>query len=179
VTDQPEQFTHVTGLAKGYQPGQVDEFFARALAGQVSSADVRAVGFDLVRRGYDVLPVDEALDRLEDECGRRERDADQTRLGSRGFYDLVTSHARVLRARLDRPHGDRFPRAAALTAAYDVQAVDELCDQLAEYFDGQLAMAPDQVRTISFRGRRGTRGYAEASVDRFLDQVVEIMTQVS
>jgi DivIVA domain-containing protein len=174
-----DQFARVTGLARGYHPEQVDAFFARALGGQVTSAEVRAVGFDLVRHGYEVLAVDEALDRLEDECGHRERDVDQTRLGSRGFYDLVTSHARVLRARLDRPHGDRFPRAAALTAAYDVQAVDELCDQLAEYFDGQLAMAPDQVRTISFRGRRGSRGYAEASVDRFLDQVVEIMTQVS
>jgi DivIVA domain-containing protein len=174
-----DQFARVTGFAKGYHPQQVDAFFGRAVNGQVTSVEVRAVGFDLVRHGYEVRAVDEALDRLEDETGHRERDSDQTRLGSRGFYDLVTSHARVLRARLDRPHGDRFPRAAALTAAYDVQAVDELCDQLAEYFDGQLAMAPDQVRTISFRGRRGSRGYAEASVDRFLDQVVEIMTQVS
>jgi DivIVA domain-containing protein len=179
VADPSEHFSRVTGLAKGYQTEQVDEFFLRALSGQVSSAEVRAVGFDLVRAGYEVRHVDEALDRLEDETGRRERDSDQTRLGSRGFYDLVTSHARILRQRLDRPHGDRFPRAAALTAGYDVQAVDELCDQLAEYFDGQLAMAPDQVRTISFRGRRGARGYAESSVDRFLDQVVEIMTQVS
>jgi DivIVA domain-containing protein len=174
-----DQFPRATGIAKGYSVGQVDAFFARAMAGAVSSAEIRAVGFDLVRRGYDVRSIDEALDRIEDEAGRRERDSDQTRLGSRGFYDLVTSHARTLRARLDRPHGDRFPRAAALTAAYDVQAVDELCDQLAEYFDGQLAMAPDQVRTISFKGRRGSHGYAEASVDRYLDQVVEIMTQVS
>jgi DivIVA domain-containing protein len=176
VTDR---FPRVTGLAKGYHVAQVDAFFTRALGGTVSSAETRAVGFDLVRHGYEVRAVDEALDRLEDEAGRHERDVDQARLGSRGFYDLVTSHARTLRARLDRPHGDRFPRAAALTAAYDVQAVDELCDQLAEYFDGQLAMAPDQVRTISFKGRRGSRGYAEASVDRYLDQVVEIMTQVS
>jgi DivIVA domain-containing protein len=174
-----ERFPRATGLAKGYQTAQVDAFLTRALSGSVSSAEIRAVGFDLVRHGYQVRAVDEALDRLEDEAGRHERDADQSRLGSRGFYDLVTSHARTLRARLDRPHGDRFPRAAALTAAYDVQAVDELCDQLAEYFDGQLAMAPDQVRTISFKGRRGSRGYAEASVDRYLDQVVEIMTQVS
>ena len=174
-----ERFPQATGLAKGYRVTQVDAFFARVMGGAVSSAEIRSAGFDLVRRGYDVRDVDEALDRLEDETGRHERDQDQSRLGSRGFYDLVTSHARTLRARLDRPHGDRFPRAAALTAAYDVQAVDELCDQLAEYFDGQLAMAPDQVRTISFRSRRGSRGYAESSVDRYLDQVVEIMTQVS
>jgi DivIVA domain-containing protein len=174
-----DQFPRATGLAKGYHVAQVDAFFARAMAGEVSSAEIRAVGFDLVRRGYDVKAIDEALDRIEDEAGRRERDTEQTRLGSRGFYDLVTSHARTLRARLDRPHGDRFPRAAALTAAYDVEAVDELCDQLAEYFDGQLAMAPDQVRTISFRARRGSHGYAESSVDRYIDQVVEIMTQVS
>jgi DivIVA domain-containing protein len=163
-----EQFPRVTGLAKGYDIGQVDAFLARALSGAVSSTEIRAIGFDLVRHGYEVKTVDEMLDRVEDETGRRERDHEQTRLGSR-----------TLRARLDRPHGDRFPRAAALTAAYDIQAVDELCDQLAEYFDGQLAMSPDQVRTISFRGRRGSRGYAEASVDRYLDQVVEIMTQVS
>jgi DivIVA domain-containing protein len=175
----PDQFPRVTGLAKGYNVAQVDAFVASALSGALASAEVRGVGFDLVRRGYDVKLVDEALDRIEDEAGRRERDAVQTRLGSRGFYDHVTGHARTLRARLDRPHGDRFPRAAAFTASYDVVAVDELCDQLADYFDGQLAMAPDQVRTISFRGRRGSRGYAEASVDRYLDQVVDIMTQVS
>ena len=46
----------------------------------MTSAEVRAVGFDLVRRGYEVREVDDALDRLEDETGRRERDSDQTRL---------------------------------------------------------------------------------------------------
>jgi DivIVA domain-containing protein len=174
-----EQFPRATGLAKGYDTAQVDAFITRALSGAIPSAEVRGAGFDLVRRGYEVKSVDEALDRIEDDAGRRERDAQQTRLGSRGFYDHITGHARTLRARLDRPHGDRFPRAAALTASYDVGAVDDLCDQLADYFDGQLAMAPDQVRTISFRSRRGSRGYAEASVDRYLDQVVDIMTQVS
>jgi DivIVA domain-containing protein len=174
-----EHFERTTGLTKGYAVDQVEAFLGLAISGALRASEIRAAGFDLVRHGYDVMAVDAALDRLEDETGRREREHEQGRLGARGFYDHVTGHARALRERLARPHGDRFPRAAALAAAYDVTVVDELCDQLAEYFDGQLAMSADQVRTISFKGRRGARGYSEASVDRFLDQVVEIMTQVS
>jgi DivIVA domain-containing protein len=175
--EQP--FPLTKGLVKGYDVAQVEAFLQQAVNGTLRATDIRSAGFDLVRRGYDVTAVDAALDRLEDDSGRRERDADQSRLGAHGFYDHVTGHARTLRDRLRRPHGDRFPRAATLAPAYDVTAVDELCDQLAEYFDGQLAMSADQVRTVSFQGRRGSRGYSEPSVDRFLDQVVEIMTQVS
>jgi DivIVA domain-containing protein len=36
-------------------------------------------------------------------------------------------------------------------------------------------MAPDAVRLAVFKSRRGGRGYREASVDAFLDRVVELL----
>ena len=152
-------FPRATGLAKGYDVAQVDAFLdarpewrgdARPRSGRSASTWSAAATTS--------RPSTRPWTGSRTRPGGASATPTRPGSGSRGFYDLVTGHARTLRARLDRPHGDRFPRAAALTAAYDVQAVDELCDQLAEYFDGQLAMAPDQVRTISFRGRRGSRG---------------------
>ena len=68
-------FRRAARLSQGYHVGQVDDFFARAREvyeqgaeePAVSSSDVRRVGFDLVRGGYDIGQVDSALDRLEDE----------------------------------------------------------------------------------------------------------------
>ncbi len=57
--------THVgegrfSGTAKGYQAEQVDVFFQTI--GDRTRAEIRAVGFDLVRPGYDMDAVDKALD---------------------------------------------------------------------------------------------------------------------
>lgn len=175
---QLQRFPKVKGLSKGYAIGQVDAFFSRALGDGLSAAQVRSVGFDLVRGGYDVEPVDDALDRLEDELSRKERDHDRATLGERGVWDRASNQAQALRARVGRPHGDRFPRGTALTPSYDVGQVDELCDRIADYFDGAEAMTVGDVRQAVFSRKRGGSGYREESVDRFLDRVVEVMSQV-
>jgi DivIVA domain-containing protein len=36
-------------------------------------------------------------------------------------------------------------------------------------------LPPDAVRLAVFKSRRGSRGYREASVDAFLDRVVELL----
>ncbi|GMA85583.1 hypothetical protein GCM10025868_08330 [Angustibacter aerolatus] len=84
----------------------------------------------------------------------------------------------MLRARLARPHGDRFARGSFLAHAYDVEQVDELCDLVAEYFDGSAPLTVDRLRSAVFRTRRGGRGYSEDAVDRFLDRVVAIIGRV-
>jgi DivIVA domain-containing protein len=175
----PQSFSRVRGLARGYDVAQVDTFLTRALGGSLTAAQVRSVGFDLVRGGYEVDAVDQALDRLEDELAAGERRAEQASLGERRFVSQVTSQAQVLRARLARPHGDRFARATAWAPAYDVSDVDELCDLVADYFDGVQALSVDGLRSAVFRSRRGSRGYSEAAVDAFLDRVVAVITRVS
>ena len=151
----PMRFRRVGKLARGYDIGQVDAFIARALGGNVSSDLIRSVGFDLKLGGYQVEPVDAALDRLEDEIATTERSGERRALGERGFVKDVTAQAQVLRARLSRPHGDRFARGSAWERSYDVEQVDMMCDDIAEYFDGATALAAEELRGAVFASRRG------------------------
>lgn len=174
-----ESFRRARGLARGYDVTQVDAFLTRALSGLVTAAQVRSIGFDLVRGGYLVDGVDQALDRLEDDLASAESQAERTNLGERRFVSQVTSQAQVLRARLSRPHGDRFARAAAWEPGYDVSDVDDLCDLVADYFDGAQPLTITQLRSAVFRSRRGSRGYSESAVDTFIDRVVAVISRVS
>ncbi len=176
---EPMRFRRVGALSRGYDVGQVDAFMARALSGMVPAAEIRSVGFDLKLGGYEVSVVDAALDRLEDEAVTAERAADRRGLGERGFVKDVTSQAQVLRARLARRHGDRFARGSIWERSYDVEQVDMLCDDIAEYFDGATALSADDLRTAIFVSRRGARGYSERAVDRFIDRVIAVMGRVS
>ena len=175
----PMRFRRVGKLARGYDVGQVDAFIARALGGNVTSQVIRSVGFDLKLGGYQVEQVDAALDRLEDEIAATERSGERRAVGERAFVKDVTAQAQVLRARLARPHGDRFARGSAWERSYDVEQVDLLCDDIAEYFDGASALSADDLRSAVFASRRGARGYSEKAVDRFVDRVVAVITKVS
>lgn len=182
----PTTFNRTGRVSQGYDTEQVDAFFARAresyeqagVPSPLTSRDVRQVGFDLVRGGYDVGQVDAALDRLEDAFARREYDAMRQRLGAEGTLDELTKRAGSLRGRLVRPDGERFDRATGLAPAYDVSDVDRLCRRLLGYFESGDPMSVDEVRRAVFRPRRGSRGYAEPQVDAFLDRVVEVMVAV-
>ncbi|HEX8495807.1 MAG TPA: DivIVA domain-containing protein [Actinomycetales bacterium] len=172
-------FDRVPRYAKGYRVEQVDAFLARVDAGEVTANQVRTVGFDLVRGGYDVQAVDADLDRLEDQLGRDERRAARNQLGEQAFVRQVTTQAQALRARLAREHGDRFARVSGLGAGYDIADVDELCDQIGDYLDGEQPLSVEALRAAVFRVRRGSRAYSEQPVDAFLDRVVAVMTRVS
>jgi DivIVA domain-containing protein len=174
----PTRFRRVGKLARGYDVGQVDAFITRALGGGVTAEAIRRVGFDLKLGGYRVEQVDEALDRLEDEAADAERAGDRRGLGERAFVRDLTAQAQVLRARLARAHGDRFARGSAWERSYDVEQVDMLCDEIAEYFDGATSLSADDLRGAIFAARRGGRGYSERAVDRFLDRVVAVMSRV-
>ena len=179
MSGAPMRFRKVGLLARGYDISQVDAFVARALGGGVPSQEIRAVGFDLKLGGYEVTAVDAALDRLEDDAASSERAGERRGLGERAFVREVTSQAQVLRARLARPHGDRFARGSMWERSYDVEQVDMLCDEIAEYFDGASALSVEQLRSAVFPSRRGARGYSEKAVDRFVDRVVAVIARVS
>lgn len=173
---------------RGYRPEQVDRFFEHAQAmyeGRIAadaplltSQQVRTVAFDLTPGGYDIHQVDTALDRLQDELALLERDRVRTLHGDETMIEELERQAEALRDRLGRPAGQRFDRGESLAeVAYSPHDVDDLCDQVRGYLDGELSMSVDEVRRAIFRMRRGKMGYRESQVDAFLDRVVEVMVK--
>src|SRR5215212_6450525 len=176
-----DTFARSGKFSKGYDVEQVESFLGRARTAYeengrgpaMTSWHVRTVGFDLVRGGYDVDAVDAALDRIEDAFARREKQRGEERSGSQAWQTQLRTQEQSLRAQLARPDGERFPRGSGMELTYDVRQVDELCRRIEEAFVNGRALAPDTVRLAVFKSRRGGRGYREASVDAFLDRVVE------
>ncbi|MEJ2578323.1 MAG: DivIVA domain-containing protein [Kineosporiaceae bacterium] len=182
-----DTFPRASRVSKGYDIEQVEAFLARARAAYedtsrgpaMTSWHVRTVGFDLVRGGYDVEAVDAALDRIEDAFARREKQRGEERAGQAGWQNQLRSQENSLRAQLSRPDGERFPRGSGLELTYDIDQVDDLCQRVEESFATGRPLAPDAVRLAVFKSRRGSRGYREASVDAFLDRVVELLVVAS
>lgn len=179
-------FVQTGRLNRGYHPEQVERFFTHARATyegrleddapELTAHQVRVIGFELVRGGYDTHQVDVALDRLEDELARREREELRQEQGDEAVMAELRRRARKLSERLSRGPGERFDRAEKMfDRSYDVTDVDALCDAILRYFRGETMLSPDHVRQSIFRSRRGRGGYRENQVDVFLDRVVELM----
>lgn len=177
-------FPHVGRWSRGYEPDQVDRFFAKAriayegsLEGSLKAADVRGIAFDLVRGGYTPADVDAALDRLEGAFTRRERASYDSPERRREWQQQAAERAATVYPRLARPAGERFspPEHGRGYAAADV---DALCDRLAAYFDTGAEITAAEVREATFRSARRDRAYAEGPVDAFLDRVVEVLLAV-
>jgi len=171
------QFRRVARLAKGYDVDEVDRF-VRAVDDDLTPETVRLVAFPVVRHGYDVQQVDEALDRLEDATAARERDRVVAARGNDAHLEHLSELADTLQGRLARSRGRRFRRGHRLHHTYDPAQVDDLCDHLAAYFADGARMSVDDVRSAVFRSHRGRHGYREADVDAFLDRAVAIMRAV-
>jgi DivIVA domain-containing protein len=189
-------FSRTNRFTQGYDPEQVEDFFARARqayegvaeatgthggpapAARLTAHEVRIAAFDLVRGGYDVHQVDSALDRLEDALAARERERLVQADGEKALFAELSRRAQALHGRLNRPDGQRFDRGQGFEPGYAPEDVDALCTRLLGYFNDGEEMSADEVRRAVFRTRRGTRGYREMQVDAFLDRVVEIMVAV-
>lgn len=175
-----ERFPRAGRLRKGYHRKQVDAFLNTielALGGAMpppSAAEVRVVGFELVRGGYATSPVDQALDALEE----RVLVAEGAAAGRRGRSDPASEVA-FLKDELTAPYMQRFPRARAFRRGYDIDDVDAFIDQVVAAIEGVgptvsvPALSIDDVRSTPFRSRRG--GYREDAVDEMLDRVVELL----
>ncbi|AYD89554.1 DivIVA domain-containing protein [Actinomyces sp. 2119] len=170
-------------LRPGYRPEQVDRYFETAReiydAGELDEMDsegVRTVAFDIVPGGYQPAAVDAALDRLEAAFLQRRRADFVAQHGRRAWMDQVTQLATTLYPRLLRPEGERFLPASG--QGYIKEDVDALMDRIAGYFDSDNALASTEVRGAVFRAARGSKAYDEASVDRYLARVVEVLLSV-
>lgn len=177
-------FPHVGRWSRGYEPAQVDEFFAKArvayegpVEAAMRGADVRAAAFDLVHGGYSVAAVDGALDRLEGAFVRRERAAYVGHKSQQEWMAAVAERATTLYPRLVRPRGERFAPPAR-GRGYAVEDVDDLLDRLVAYFDTGAPLTSGELRGAAFRSARGARAYAEGPVDAFLDRAVEVLLAV-
>ncbi|MGN6244544.1 MAG: DivIVA domain-containing protein [Motilibacteraceae bacterium] len=175
-----DRFPRATGMSKGYRREQVDGWLNRVETAMrltdgmptVSSAEVRRVGFDLVRRGYDVAAVDAHLDRLEELAVAAETEAEVS-VGRLADPVAGVRDADRLAHELQAPDGERFAHAPLLTRGYDPRDVDAFVEEV--LLPGLTGAAPlpaaDQVRSVVFRARRG--GYDEGAVDDALDAVVD------
>ena len=172
------RFPRVGRWRRGYRPRQVEHFLDRvetALTGQgivaeVSAAEVRRVGFDLVRHGYDPRDVDAALEQLE----LRVLEHEAKPVGRRGTVDPFREAA-FLSQELGHPYRHRFPRAARLRRGYDVDDVDDFTDRVLATLQGSERLTHDEVRSAVFARRR--HGYDEDAVDELLDRVIEFLLQ--
>jgi DivIVA domain-containing protein len=142
----------------------------------MAAADIRRVGFELVRHGYAVAAVDAHLDELEERVLLVEAATSGRRVRSDRDTDV-----QFLRDQLNEPYMRRFPRSGPLRRGYDLDEVDGLVDRVLARFNGVSNTGQDvngeltveDVRTAGFKPRRG--GYAEEAVDEMLDRVVELL----
>lgn len=178
-------FPRTRNSRRGYDIDQVEDFLEDARAAYNSEPGapvvldaeaIRRTSFALHKGGYSPTHVDAALERLEDAFAGRERDRARAMAGDDAWFAAARSNAREIIDRLARPRGQRFRTVNFLSGGYDRKQVDAFSDRLSDYFLKATPMSVDDVRTISFRPRRG--GYSEVQVDHLLDSVVAVMLSV-
>nr|NLD40904.1 DivIVA domain-containing protein [Actinomycetales bacterium] len=179
-------FPRVGRWHRGYQPTQVDSFFARAREAYeaapgssgdtLTEEDVRSSAFDIVVDGYSTPHVDAALDRLEAALVRRRRAGFVRENSEEEWVDAQVDRATSLYPRLQRADGARFTEARG--RGYAKAEVDTLCERLIDYFENGTPISAQQIRLATFAAARGSNAYDEAVVDSFLDRAVEVLLAV-
>lgn len=179
-------FPLTRGLSKGYEPRAVEAFLAvarstfedaSASAILLSSADVRAVSFPMVRHGYVPAKVDQALARVEDAFAQRERAELIAQQGSKTWVVQAREQAQELLDRLCREKGARFKRTGFWHYGYSVAEVDQVSDRIARYLAFGEVIQVEQLRQLAFSMQRN--GYREDQVDAAIDRAIEIVQAVS
>lgn len=178
-----DMFPRTRFLRPGYRPEQVDGYFATAReiydggeTNEMDSEGVRTVAFDIVRRGYQPAAVDAALDRLETAFLHRRRADYVAEHGRSAWMEVAAQLATSLYPRLLRPAGERF--APAHRRGYAKTEVDALMERVSAYFDDGAELTAADVRSQTFHPAKGSHAYDEASVDRYLARVVEVLLSV-
>ncbi|NLS10615.1 DivIVA domain-containing protein [Nesterenkonia sp. MY13] len=184
ATTSAPLFTLLDDNEQGYDRAEVDHFMALARDAYDSGrgmplSEIRKASFTLGPGGYNPAEVDSALDRLEDAFAGAERDRYIEQYGEDAWYEQLHLRSQPLRARMERPDGQRFREPTEENnVGYRKDEVDQLCKQLEAYLDGENPMSVDEIRTITFKTAAGNQGYDEAQVDAFLDRMTEIMASV-
>ena len=161
--------------AKGYDVAAVDAFIAAAQAGEsfVSSNDIRAVAFPVVKGGYSTVEVDAALERFEDTVAEHEISELISRIGADGATAEVRAVAQDILNRIVLEPRKRFRRAPLFAYGYNRTDVDEFTDRIRAFYTDRSLLSRSEVRGITFRPQLG--GYHEGQVDLLLDELVRVM----
>lgn len=167
---------------KGYAPDQVEEFLERARTSYqalsngavlMRASDIRSAAFDLVKKGFQVTAVDEALERLERVFFEKERDARIKEDGLQEWDQFQNRRRTLVLDRVDQESRERFSRSGMAKNGYAIKEVDEFLDKIVQRFAGESALSSDDVRLVGFRAK--ANGYVESEVDSFLDEVIELL----
>lgn len=182
----------------GYKVSEVDDFLARAHdlyereEPALTQEEIQLQSFDLEKNGYVIGQVDATLVRLERAVADKQTQWDLLHEG-RGVWQRKTSDlAETLRARAEREPRDRFKAGLKKTPSYDKKQVDALVDQAWAHISESLGLSSaavekpkgtDDVDTakvanVIFTQRKGPRGYDEASVDAYLNRVIQVLTRL-
>ncbi|MCF2705742.1 DivIVA domain-containing protein [Arcanobacterium haemolyticum] len=178
-----DTFERVGFFSVGYEPGEVDEFLARAKAAysegdsaKFDELDVRNAAFSSKRHGYSPEAVDAALDRLEAAFIQARRAQVVQTSGENAWLNDTYAQAKSLYPRLLRPAGERFRDAEGW--GYLKDEVDAVIDQLADYFDGKASLSSAQLRDVSFKAAKNENAYDEAVVDTYLERAMTVLVSV-
>lgn len=179
-------FPLAKGKGGGYDRTQVEAFLARARATfegtgatdaePLTADDVREIGFAVVRRGFDIAAVDQALGRIEEAFAARERRRALDAAGPEAWVESARAEAQEILDHLRRPKRHRFARTTVFGHGYSPAEVDTVADRISEFLSSGAPLEADQVRHAAFRMVR--RGYREEQVDALLDAVIRIVLAV-
>lgn len=188
ATDERKKlpFPLARGREHGYDRAQVEKFLARARAtfegadegGEepLTADDVREIGFAVVKRGFEVEAVDQALGRIEEAFAARERRRALDAAGPDAWVEQARDEAQEILDHLRRPRKRRFARVGVFGHGYAAAEVDVVADRIAEFLSSGAPLEADQIRQAAFRMVR--RGYREEQVDALLDAVIRIVLAV-
>lgn len=196
-----QESTPVIGLAGkrkwGYSVEQVDEFLARAHDQyeqddpSLTQAAIQIQSFDLERNGYIIGQVDAALVRLEKAVVDKQTLWDITHNGQQAWNDETTRLAATLRECAEREPKVRFADAERGEIGYNKKQVDKLVDQAwdliartlslplssTEKIDSTVDLSAAAISNVIFTQHKGKKGYAESSVDAYLNRVIQVLTR--
>ena len=145
------EFPRVGVFSKGYDCAQVDAFFEDA------------------RRAYEGGVPPEQFSSEQVRLATFE-------LKSRG-YDIEAVDGAMNRLEAAFVNGERFSHPTS-GRGYACDEVDDLLDRIAAYFDEAGELTAEEIRTATFRPKRGKKAYAEGPVDAYLGRAVEILLAV-
>lgn len=180
----------------GYNVDQVDEFLRHAHRlyeaedPKLTQEDIQLTSFDLQKGGYTIGQVDATLIRLERAVVDKHTQWEIANRGNAAWNNDTRALALTLQERAEHDDGTRFRKGMPRHPSYDVKQVDLLVRQawtritrllglrtsLPEEPDSEQ-ISSSRVANVIFTQRKGHHGYAESSVDAYLNRIIQVLTR--
>ena len=166
-------FPVASARLQGYDPKQVDALMSRVQSQHenpdreiLSSAVVAVAKFDLIKGGYQIPAVDEAIAKAADTFEIRELERDLKRHGK---AKAATDFAALLRQLKQVLETEPKARFTSTSQGYSPRLVNALIKRIDIKRGTLVAPSTFELRTISLG--RASNGYDRGQVDEFLGAV--------